>query len=80
MINPCGALMNCSFCGRDTRAKSGICGRCLGSGPSIKFGGKEQAGRKARSMAVVEGSPFDDHEEDPEYNREYHGPSPRDDI
>lgn len=81
-VNPHGELMNCLQCGRDTRAKNGICARCLG-GERSSLKGEEQKGRKARSASVLGGTairdtePADDVEQT---DRQYHGGSPRDDI
>ena len=84
MINPQGKLINCTVCGRDTEAKYGVCGRCIGQGAGQGFGGEEQVGRKARSSQVTGGSPIDDSDDDlltdRTADREYHGPSPRDDL
>lgn len=84
MINPQAKLINCTVCGRDTKAKYGVCGRCTGEGPGKKFGGEEQIGRKARSSQVIGGSPIEDNDDDLPMDRtadrEYHGSSERDDL
>jgi hypothetical protein len=52
----------CRFCGRDTTAKSRICGKCLGAG----FNRSEQRGRKSispqRSMDIEDAFDLDEKE------------------
>lgn len=79
-----GSLVNCALCGRDTRAKDGICGRCTGS--VNQYASDEQKGRKARSTYILGGTAIEDidPQEDSDGNitssGEYHGPTIRDDI
>ena len=71
-VNPKGLLMNCLTCGRDTRAKSGVCFRCYGKG-GHKAGHEDQRGRPARSTQVIGGSPIEDRDDDDDSDSRYHG-------
>lgn len=69
--NPCGELMCCIGCGRDTRSKTGFCVQCRVGGRR-NFGMKDHAcldmratGGSAVKMPLVD---------------EYHGASARDDF
>lgn len=71
-----GELVCCRFCGRDTRALSGICARCYDS----RFDRRGEIGRRIRSSDHYY-SPFEDAEESPETSFErYHGETVRDDL
>lgn len=75
--NPSGGVINCSFCGRDTRSKVAICVYCKGKTAS------EMRGRTAQVGIVLGGTPFrdvDDEESPPRAIEQYHGPTIRDDL
>ena len=85
MAGPKGTaqLTCCTFCGRDTRAQDGVCGRC--SGRSNKFATDEFKGRKARSTIILGGNviedvDFEDGPFEPSTIETYHGPTTRDDL
>ena len=84
-INPNGKLINCKECGRDTRAKSGICGHCTGETIGRRFHSEGHKGRPARSSRTLGGSNMPNMiDEDPRSehsaDQDYHGDSLRDDL
>jgi len=64
-INPYGELMCCIVCGRDTRSKNGVCGKCGGRGPRYLYA-EERKGRRERDPKVISGSPIPERTEDEE--------------
>jgi hypothetical protein len=84
-VNPTGNLINCAECGRDTRAKHGICGRCTGETIGRIFSSEGHKGRSARSSRTLGGSAMpnmidgDDRSEH-SADQDYHGSSSRDDL
>ena len=78
-----GELVNCSECGRDTRAQGGICARCLGG--ENRFASDEGKGRKSRSTKTLGGTSIPDTEPEegignPSASEAYHGKTIRDDL
>jgi hypothetical protein len=71
----------CKFCGKDTKARSGICGRCQ-SIPRFRPCDESQ-GRKSRSAQLLGGMPDMHEETEPEEDTcasRFHGDSMRDDL
>lgn len=69
----------CNECGRDTTARSGLCGKCQHTG---KRSHEEEVGRNARNLTITQGSPLADVDDDVllRSGRTYHGGTVRDDL
>jgi predicted amidophosphoribosyltransferase len=70
--------VNCSSCGRDTRAASGICSRCTGR--RDRYATENQAGCSGCCAEALDGSAVEDVEDVLYSIVTYHGPYPPDDI
>lgn len=67
-------LSCCIYCGRDTKAKDGICSRCRGGKGPYGKSHEEEIGRKARTITEGKSSI------EPCYDDAYHGDTVRDDL
>jgi hypothetical protein len=77
-INPRTELICCLGCGRDTRAMSGFCGRCVGK-IANRCSADEEEGRSVLSPEVLEGTSIEYEFRDSFADEQYHGYS-RDDV
>ena len=71
-------MTTCTYCGRDTEAKDGVCWSCRGGHRSV---GTPRGERRLRNLQVLGGSPVDDDDDERDWtsSQRYHG-SNRDDI
>ncbi len=64
--------VTCSFCSRDTFAKSGVCKECRIPGDTVDS--------KRRDYYYAGGSKSEEDEDDDSFDDGYHGRSDRDDL
>jgi hypothetical protein len=77
-INPRVELICCLGCGRDTRAMSGFCGRCVGK-IANRCSADEEEGRSVLFPEVLKGTSIEYKYRDSFADEQYHGYS-RDDV
>jgi len=80
MANRKAELVCCEHCGRDTKARDGVCYRCR-DGHASSASHDEQVGRKTSGVSFA-ASPLDDVDLDvcPRAAGKYHGGTGRDDL